>query len=133
MNNCEKPPRKRNKAVGCKDQSLLHCGNASLLDQLQFLNTQRQETSESTVHFQETKSKVENFLSKLREENEKLFQNQSSLTSMEASQEEECFIEMNIFVDQSLGELVKHEEEAFTDKPLIEELKDQTKEEMLQR
>lgn len=112
MNNCEKPPRKRNKAVGCKDQSLLHCGNASLLgklqlaifvvvliislfiDQLQFLNTQRQETSESTVHFQETKSKVENFLSKLREENEKLFQNQSSLTSMEASQEEECFIEM---------------------------------------
>ncbi|EME32531.1 uncharacterized protein Gasu_03060 [Galdieria sulphuraria] len=116
--------RKKQKKSTCStDRSLLNCGNPHiLLDQLQFLNKQHQETSEKvpTAHFQETKLKVEGFLSKLREENEKLLQSDSP--NLEPSQEEESFIEMNIFVDRSLGELVKGEEETCREKPLVEEV-----------
>jgi len=54
--------------------------DSTLLEQLRFWNNQQQDTVETEkLHtpnrFEETKSKVENFLSKLKQENEKLFQN----------------------------------------------------------
>ncbi|GJQ09218.1 hypothetical protein GpartN1_g5191.t1 [Galdieria partita] len=107
------------------DKSLIDSeASHALLDQLIFVNKQHQETLETTpkAHFQETKSKVEAFLSKLRDENEKLLQSRSYTVDMEPSQEEESFIEMNIFVDHSLGQLVKDEEEACIEKPLVEEI-----------
>jgi hypothetical protein len=102
--------------------------DSTLLEQLRFWNNQQQDTVETEkLHtpnrFEETKSKVENFLSKLKQENEKLFQNVAQ-HNVEVEPHEESFIEMNIFIDNSLGQLVKNEQELSSsqDKPWIEEL-----------